>query len=54
MLKPVDDHVRARIGKIFAEKERYAYRLKLKAEQRNRGCLCVSSVHTSNPSIPSV
>ena len=53
-MKPLDDHVRARIGKIFAEKERYAYQLKQKAEQRNPECMCVSSVHISNPSIPSV
>ena len=45
MMKLVDDHVRARISKIFAEKERYAYQLKMKAEQRNRECLCVICAH---------
>ena len=32
MVKPVDDHVKARIGRIFKEKERHAYELKKKAE----------------------
>ena len=54
LMKPIDEHVRARVSAIFAEKERYAYQLKLKAEQRNHECMCVSSVHISNPSIPSV
>ena len=52
-MKPIDEHVRARVSKIFAEKERYAYVLKQKAEQRNHACMCVSPVHISNPSIQS-
>ena len=32
MVKPVDEHVRLRIGRIFLEKERYAYELRKRAE----------------------
>ena len=34
LMKPIDDHVRERVSAIFAEKERYAYQLKQKAQER--------------------
>ena len=34
LMKPIDEHVRARVSAIFSEKERYAYKLKQKAADR--------------------
>ena len=34
LMKPIDEHVRERVNAIFAEKERYAYQLKQKAQER--------------------